>query len=266
MNSILENFALKHTPFLHGGGRKATLLLMESLELEGSERVLECGFGTGASLVTLKAAYPELDLQGIEVSSKMLSVARKRLTWAGLNDIQLYTYAEDRSFPFQSGSFDRVYAESVFGILPILEIESILGEILRILKPGGRLIINETIWLENVYAKEIAAINGYCLEQYGIVQAQSDLPYVNHWLDFFRDKGFIPQGTHRIEETAAGGFWRLPEFRSFLFSMTGRLASILDFKKGLKILSPGKRAIPIFEKGRQYLECYILAFQKAHNH
>lgn len=265
MNSILESFALKHSPYLHGGGRRATLRLMESLDLEGHEKVLECGFGTGASLVTLKAAYPELDLQGIEVSSLMTSVARQRLKWAGLGDIQLHTYTENRSFPFLSGSYDRVYSESVFGILPVSEIKRIMGEIARILKPGGRMVINETIWLEQVNAKEIAAINAYCLEEFGMVQAQPDLPYLKHWLEFVRDMGFAPKTIHTVEKASADFFWSIPELRSLLFSLAGRWASILDSRKGFKTLKAGKSTVPIFEPGRQYLECYILVFQKAHH-
>ncbi len=108
MNSVLERLALKNTPFMHGGGRRATLSLMECLEMKGNEKVLECGFGTWASLVTLNAAYPELDLHEIEVSPLMMSISGKRVSWAGLGDIKLHSYAENLSFPFPSGIYDRV--------------------------------------------------------------------------------------------------------------------------------------------------------------
>jgi ubiquinone/menaquinone biosynthesis C-methylase UbiE len=92
-------------------------------------KTLEIGCGTGLILErTAKVASKAI---GVDISEGMLGVCRKK----GLNIQQ----ASATSLPFRDGCFDLVYA---FKALPhVPDIRNAIVEIVRVTKPGGRMIL-----------------------------------------------------------------------------------------------------------------------------
>ena len=81
----------------------------------------------------------------------MMEQARKRFKFAGLVPTNLKLLDQGNlQFPYNSNTFDIVLCESVLSILPLDEIKENLTEIRRVLKPGGILAMNESIWLESI--------------------------------------------------------------------------------------------------------------------
>ena len=104
------------------------------LGLSGAERLLDVGCGTGELLRHLSAAHPAPLLSGIDPVAEMLSVARRKLGTA----IDLREgWAEN--LPFDSQRFDVVVSCNMFHY--ILHPADSLGEMRRVLRPGGRLVI-----------------------------------------------------------------------------------------------------------------------------
>jgi ubiquinone/menaquinone biosynthesis C-methylase UbiE len=100
--------------------------------------VLDLGCGTGTLTIPLAAAAPEVRVIGVDGDPEVLARAQakageaSRIEWIeGLGD----------ALPFADRSLDRVVSTLVFHHLGPLTKRAVLREVLRVLRPGGRLHI-----------------------------------------------------------------------------------------------------------------------------
>ncbi|MFQ6026781.1 MAG: class I SAM-dependent methyltransferase [Dehalococcoidia bacterium] len=103
-------------------------------------RVLDFGCGTGETLRFLRREGFEGSLEGCDVSHRMLEEAAARWDCGPRPDLHL-SGVSDTSF--EENSFDLVIACSVFHHIPSSDRGRVISEILRMLKPGGRLVVFE---------------------------------------------------------------------------------------------------------------------------
>ncbi len=258
---ILDFYANQHTAFLHGAGKAGTQHLLHQLALSGKERVLEIGFGTGGSLVNIKSWYPDIQLSGIEQSERMYRKAQKRLRYCFLPSVQLHLIKPEEAYPFPNHHFDVVYIESVLAILPIETILSILQEIKRILKPGGKLGLNETLWLPEVEAAEIERVNAQCLKTFGIIQANAELKDVAGWKALLAKEGFQVNYCAPVEAKAidSPSTWR--SWPSAAYSRIGKLLAGLNGQHRREAQALHDVEKHIFKAGINYLNSYIFVAQ-----
>lgn len=114
-------------------GRRAAI---QGMELRPGARVLEVGVGTGLSL----AAYPrEVQVFGVDLSPEMLGRARRRVARRGLRQILDLKVMDARALEYPNAHFDVVVAMYVVSVTP--EPERMVGEMLRVCRPGGQLVI-----------------------------------------------------------------------------------------------------------------------------
>ena len=103
-------------------------------------KVLDVACGTGDMVIEL--AKRGCTVTGIDLSEEMLSLARQKTASANFQssvfNLQL---ADAESLPFPDASFDAVTC--AFGVRNFEHLEQGLKEMLRVLKPGGRLVILE---------------------------------------------------------------------------------------------------------------------------
>ena len=99
--------------------------------------VLEIGFGTGLNL----ARYPKHvnRITTAEPNPGMTGLARQRVADSGIVVDQRATGGED--LPFEGGTFDCVV--STWTLCSIAEVGRAIGEVYRVLRPGGRFIFLE---------------------------------------------------------------------------------------------------------------------------
>ena len=96
--------------------------------------VLEVAVGTGLNL----PSYPEgVTVTGIDLSDGMLDIARARADELG-RAVTLQQ-ADAHHLPFVDASFDTVVC--TFGLCAIPDIDAAVDEMVRVLRPGGRLIL-----------------------------------------------------------------------------------------------------------------------------
>ncbi len=128
---------------------KNSLIQQAAFNRDGS--VLDFGAGTATLSIMIQQQFPSLQITGLDVDAKILSIAKEKIIKAGL-PIQLQQY-DGEHFPFASGSFDKVLSSLVFHHLPTSVKPVVLKEIFRVLKPGGELHIADFGKPGNWYAK-----------------------------------------------------------------------------------------------------------------
>jgi ubiquinone/menaquinone biosynthesis C-methylase UbiE len=113
---------------------------LEGLNIRSGETVLEIGFGTGYCLRLIAAAVGSNGKAcGIDLSGGMVRRARQRLEKADfLNRVELYR-GDAKKLPFEDKTCDAVFLSFTLELFDSPEIPEVLGEIRRVLKPGGRL-------------------------------------------------------------------------------------------------------------------------------
>lgn len=99
-------------------------------------RVLDIAAGTGTSSAAI--AHHGASVVAADFSEGMLSVGRERQ--AG-NDLIEFVHADATSLPFTDNEFDA--ATISFGLRNVNEPKKALAEMLRVTKPGGRVVICE---------------------------------------------------------------------------------------------------------------------------
>jgi demethylmenaquinone methyltransferase/2-methoxy-6-polyprenyl-1,4-benzoquinol methylase len=113
---------------------------LEQLNIKGGETVLEIGFGTGHCLIQIAKSVGKAGMvYGVEISSGMLEVTKKRLQKAGLLDRVALYCGDATKMPYNEHKFDVVFMSFTLELFDTPEIPVILHEIKRVLKFNGRL-------------------------------------------------------------------------------------------------------------------------------
>ena len=120
---------------------------LKLLDVQQGDRVLEIGFGTGCSFAEIAKAVGETGrAYGIDLTPQMVEFTRKRLEKAGLAQrVELYQ-GDARQMPFENSIFDAVYIAATLELFDMPDIPRVLGEIKRVLKYGGRLVVVSIPW------------------------------------------------------------------------------------------------------------------------
>lgn len=113
--------------------------VVRRLELPPSARILEIGPGPGYFSGSLAAAVPQGTLVLLDLQVAMLGMASERL---GPIANTVLTNADAIALPFQLQSFDAVVVVLVLGEIP--DRRRCIGEVARVLKPGGTALFAET--------------------------------------------------------------------------------------------------------------------------
>jgi ubiquinone/menaquinone biosynthesis C-methylase UbiE len=122
--------------------RQALVPLKPALAGRSRGRLLDIGCGTGRFLREVKANYPRLHVTGLDLSPHYLAAAGREL--AAWSRVRLVEGAAE-SMPFADAEFDAVTAVYLFHELPPPVRRAAIAEIGRVLKPGGTLILVDSL-------------------------------------------------------------------------------------------------------------------------
>jgi arsenite methyltransferase len=117
-------------------------LVHEALGAEPGERILDAGCGPGFYVAeTLDRVGPSGSVVGVDASAPMLAVAAKRC-----EDHANVAFHEGdvTALPVPDSDFDRVLSVQVLEY--VADIPAALGELFRVLRPGGRALIWDVDW------------------------------------------------------------------------------------------------------------------------
>lgn len=118
--------------------RKKTLL---KLKKDNPQFILDVATGTADLAIMASRLLSPQKITGIDISEGMLELGRKKILQGGLQEqITLHT-GDSEAIPMDNDQFDAVTVS--FGVRNFQNLEKGLQEILRVLRPGGKLVVLE---------------------------------------------------------------------------------------------------------------------------
>ncbi|WP_198394510.1 demethylmenaquinone methyltransferase [Brevibacterium yomogidense] len=132
-DTVADRYDLMNDLLSLGQTRRWRKIVADAVDAQPGEKVLDLAAGTGTSSVPFAQAGANV-IAG-DISEGMLAVGRKR------NPGIRYMYADALDLPFEDDEFDVVTIS--FGFRNMQDSPRALAEMLRVLKPGGRLVICE---------------------------------------------------------------------------------------------------------------------------
>lgn len=103
-------------------------------------RILDVATGTG-DLAMAVSTLQQASIEGIDISTKMMEIGRKKVRARGLSGKIVFREGEAENIPFEDNLFDVVMV--AFGVRNFEELENGISEMKRVLKPGGVMLILE---------------------------------------------------------------------------------------------------------------------------
>ena len=114
--------------------------ILSFAKLKPGEAVLDVGCGTGTvALLAKKKVGPQGRVEGIDAAAEMVARATTKARRSGLQ--VEFSNATAQELPFKDGEFDVVLSTLMFHHLPKKGREEFAREAVRVLRPGGRLVV-----------------------------------------------------------------------------------------------------------------------------
>jgi len=118
--------------------------LLEELKPSEGMRVLDIGSGSGETVLAIAEKVGATGkVVGVDFSSEGIKLARENAKERGLANRAEFRQANAVELPFPENSFDAVISECV--VCLIQDKQKTLNEKVRVLKPGGRVIMHDVV-------------------------------------------------------------------------------------------------------------------------
>ncbi len=134
-------------------------------------KILDMATGTGDLAFALARAIPEAEVVGIDLSPGMLAVAREKIVKYDLGSRVSVQRGAAESIAMDSESVDAVTV--AFGVRNFGDLEGGLAEMVRVVKPGGLVVVLEFStpdnrlfgWFYNIYSHKVLPFVGGMLSK-----------------------------------------------------------------------------------------------------
>ena len=171
--------------------------------ISGSKTVLDIATGTGEVAIETVDVLPEARVFGVDPSSEMLLLARKKIVSRGLSERISLARSRAEELPFKDGSFDAVTI--AFGIRNTVDPALSLSEMRRVLRPGGKAAVLEfaiprqklfaplyLFYFKNILPL-VGSLFGTKSEYKYLSDSTSAFPQREKFLDLMKESGLTPE-------------------------------------------------------------------------
>lgn len=140
-NDIAGNYDMLNRSMSMGIDQRWRKKALKKLKSSAPKLMLDVATGTGdVAIMASRLLHPQ-KIHGIDISEGMLEIGKKKVADAGLNNVIELSKGDSETINFNNNTFDA--ATVAFGVRNFQSLENGLSEILRVLKPGGKLIVLE---------------------------------------------------------------------------------------------------------------------------
>jgi ubiquinone/menaquinone biosynthesis C-methylase UbiE len=109
----------------------------------GANPILDVGTGTAQIPIALYRLAPMARVVAVDAAESMLAIGRENVARAGLADRLELKLADAKKLPFADGAFAAVISNSIVHHIP--EPAAVLAEMVRALRPGGRIFVRDLL-------------------------------------------------------------------------------------------------------------------------
>lgn len=139
---------------------------IRQLEADNPQVILDVATGTADVAIQMAKQLEPQKIVGVDIAKEMLDIGRSKIEKYGLDKLIELQQGDSENLPFETDSFDAITV--AFGVRNFEQLETGLAEMLRVLRPGGKLVVLEfskpTIFpfkqLFNLYFKHILPFIG----------------------------------------------------------------------------------------------------------
>ncbi len=111
------------------------------LKNDKPQNILDVACGTGDMAIMAARILNPKKITGIDISTQMLSVGKKKVEGEGLTNVIELQTGDSETINFPPETFDAITV--AFGVRNFERLDDGLTEMLRVLKPGGQLVVLE---------------------------------------------------------------------------------------------------------------------------
>ena len=208
LEGLIETGALA-LESLHPGGLETTIQLARLCKIQRGAAVLDVASGTGETACFLAEAFGARAV-GVDHSDEMIRRAEAKATRRGLE--ARFENADVVNLPFHDSQFDAAICECT---LCFLDKPRAVGEMARVVRPGGRIGMHDLYWKEGApdgLKRTLADIEGEKPET------------LEGWRRVFETAGLVRIAT--VDKSEVMSRW-MQESRKQL-GMTGRLRLVRE--------------------------------------
>jgi phosphoethanolamine N-methyltransferase len=126
--------------FLSPGGAGELRRMLGGIDPAGRD-VLDLGCGIGGYDALLVTAHGAATVVGVDIDAASLELARRRAAAAGLSGRLAFRHVAPGPLPFDDGTFDIVFSKDTIVDLP--DKGAALGELFRVARPGGAIVLSD---------------------------------------------------------------------------------------------------------------------------
>ena len=172
--------------------------LSKQIGIKGNEKILECGCGVGGVIKQIASLHPDTDIHGINISDGQVKIANEVLKDFKNTSISIQDFTNTN---YDDNTFDIVYFCESMGYS---NFEKTIKEAVRILKPEGKLYINEIVIKcdkDKLSKKELDKLN-YFIDSwfYNVFDIQTIINKMNTFdkMELIYNSKFVKPSIHWI--------------------------------------------------------------------
>jgi ubiquinone/menaquinone biosynthesis C-methylase UbiE len=182
-----DKLTLKYLTILHNGFIETILNFSPA-----AGKFLEVGCGTGRIAIGVAKHTQGIEVEGVDLSENMLTVAWDNATLEGVVEKVKFSIGDAKQLPFDDNSFDTVYCHNMLHHIP--EPLLVVREMNRVVKDDGAILIRDLIRLPSPFIHFHVHIFGLPYNKLMKKEYRDSIKAAlspEEWLDLYSKSGII---------------------------------------------------------------------------